>query len=219
LSKIFGDSFEFFNILKPIDAIQAINTIHKDFKQTIKDHAKIGQHYEIIINGESADTHSLQNSREKINHIEIVPCILGKDPISAIVIGGLSVAAGAGAFGALGAFASAFFFTLGVGLIMAGITYLLTPIPEVEPREIEATVKAESFLFQSQNNTASQGSPVRLGYGRLRVGSQVISSAIRNRNIETAENPFASVSEDDGNPTFNKFALATALVPYAPLLI
>jgi predicted phage tail protein len=206
LAKIFGNSFEFFNIKKPIDAVNAINTIHKNFKETIIADCKEGQNYELLVNKKSVNALSLQH-KQKIEEIEIVPCIIGHG-IGAVIAGGLSVAAGLGAFGAMGAFASAFFVSLGVGLIMAGVVYLLTPIPENEPREIEATVKTESFLFQSQNNVASQGSPVRLGYGRLRVGSQVIASSVRNKDIESEENPF--LEEDDILP-FSAEAIARML--------
>jgi hypothetical protein len=43
---------------------------------------------------------------------------------------------------------------------------------------------------------ASQGSPVRLGYGRLRVGSQVIASSIRNKDTESEKNPFLEDGEE-----------------------
>ncbi|MGB0880503.1 MAG: hypothetical protein ACPGTO_08050, partial [Polaribacter sp.] len=165
LAKIFGDSFEFFNIKKPIDAVNAINTIHKNFKETIIADCKEGQNYELLVNKKSVNALSLQH-KQKIEEIEIVPCVIGHGPFGAIAVGVISVGVGVGMSGA----AAAFFVSLGVGLIMAGITYLMTPIPQNEPREIEASVKTESFLFQSQNNVASQGAPVRLGYGRLRVG-------------------------------------------------
>lgn len=192
LAKIFGNSFEFFNIKKPIDAVNAINTIHKNFKETIITDCKEGQNYELLVNKKSANALSLQHE-QKIEEIEIVPCIIGHGPVAAIAVGVASVGFG---IAATGAFATAFFVTLGVGLIMAGVVYLMTPIPENEPREIEATVKTESFLFQSQNNVASQGSPVRLGYGRLRVGSQVIASSIRNKDTESEENPFLQDEEE-----------------------
>lgn len=204
LAKIFGNSFEFFNIKKPIDAVNAINTIHKNFKETIIADCKEGQNYELLVNKKSVDALSLQH-KQKIEEIEIVPCIIGHGPVAAMAVGVASVSFGAGL---TGAFASAFFISLGVGLIMAGVVYLMTPIPENEPREIEATVKTESFLFQSQNNVASQGSPVRLGYGRLRVGSQVIASSVRNKDIESEENPFL---EDDDILPFSAEAIARML--------
>lgn len=204
LAKIFGNSFEFFNIKKPIDAVNAINTIHKNFKETIIADCKEGQNYELLVNKKSVGALSLQH-KQKIEEIEIVPCIIGHGPVAAMAVGVASVSFGAGL---TGAFASAFFISLGVGLIMAGVVYLMTPIPENEPREIEATVKTESFLFQSQNNVASQGSPVRLGYGRLRVGSQVIASSVRNKDIESEENPFL---EDDDILPFSAEAIARML--------
>lgn len=207
LAKIFGDSFEFFNIKKPIDAVNAINTIHKNFKDTIITDCKEGQNYELLVNKKSVNALSLQH-KQKIEEIEIVPCIIGHGPVAAIGIGAAAI--GVGAVVGFGTAMGAFFLTLGMGLIMAGITYLMTPIPENEPREIEASVKTESFLFQSQNNVASQGAPVRLGYGRLRVGSQVISSSVRNRNIESEENPF---KEEDDELSIEEIVRAMLTLP------
>ena len=77
---------------------------------------------------------------------------------------------------------SAFFIALGVGLLIAGIMYLLTPIPENEPREssIKASIKNSSFLFQNPSNVSTQGRAIPIVYGRLRVGSYVIGTAVTN---------------------------------------
>jgi len=126
LAKIFGNSFEFFNIKKPIDAVNAINTIHKNFKETIIADCKEGQNYELLVNKKSVNALSLQH-KQKIEEIEIVPCIIGHGVGAAIAVGVASVGFG---IAATGTFATIFFISLGVGLIMAGITYLMTPIPE-----------------------------------------------------------------------------------------
>jgi predicted phage tail protein len=206
LAKLFGREFEFFNIKKPIDAISAINSRNKNFSQTIKDYQKLGQFYELILDDEPVEAFSLENkNKESIKVIEIVPAIVGCDDVGAffaIAIGVFLTAVSFGAFGpvafgftmtaagggltAVGAFTMA----LGLGLVMAGITFLLTPMPEPDNREIESSIKSDSFLFQGANNIASQGQPVPLAYGRMRVGSQVISSTIRNSDIESQENPY-----------------------------
>lgn len=204
LAKQFGSVYKFANIKKGVDAVSAINSIQKDFRQTILSHYKDGQHYEIIVNGKSLNAFEANKAKSKIRTVEIVPCVLGRDPISIslFVAGGLSTAAGLGAFGAVSAAAASFFITLGLGLIMAGITYLLTPIPENKPKRQEATVKGESFLFQGANNVTEQGTPVPLAYGRLRIGSRVVQTNIRNGDINVRENPYQNPDSDffDGTP-------------------
>jgi len=88
---------------------------------------------------------------------------------------------------------------------MAGITYLLTPIPENKPKRQEATVKGESFLFQGANNVTEQGTPVPLAYGRLRIGSKVIQTSIRNGDINVRENPYQNPDSDFFDGTADEY--------------
>jgi len=49
-----------------------------------------------------------------------------------------------------------------------------------KPKEEKET---KSYLFSGPVNTAAQGVPIPLGYGRLRVGSTVISASLRNQQL------------------------------------
>jgi predicted phage tail protein len=68
---------------------------------------------------------------------------------------------------------------IGVGLVLTGIAQALSPQPE--PTNIEESVQLESFTFSNVVNTSRQGLPVPIAYGRVFVGSAVISS---NINVE-----------------------------------
>ena len=184
LSKMYGEEFEFANIRKPTDAVKALQTIFPDFKDSIIEAAKEGTHYELIVDGQSEDSYSMnQNKDTSAGVIEIVPCIIGKGP-AGYIIGGL-ILGGIGYY-ATGFAVSAFFITLGVGLVIAGIMYLLTPIPEAEPSaEIEAGIKNSSFIFNNPSNVASQGQAIPIVYGKLRVGSQVVGTTISNHNLSS----------------------------------
>ena len=182
MAKIYGKNFEFANINKAMDAVSAMETKFPGFRKYITDESKKGSHYEILSNSENRSLEGLKKI-EEINTIEIVPCIIGSGPLL-IVIGG-ALAAYAGTAAVVGTAFGSFLFTLGVGLIIAGIMYLLTPIPENEPNEdaISTSIKNSSFLFQSPQNVSSQGRPVPIGYGRLRVGSYVVGSTISNFDL------------------------------------
>ena len=66
-------------------------------------------------------------------------------------------------------------------VIFAAIAYALMPTSEPEEAlEIEAGASKTSLIFSNTVNTASQGAPLPLGYGRLRVGSQVIQATIKS---------------------------------------
>ena len=68
---------------------------------------------------------------------------------------------------------------IGIGLVLTGIAQALSPQPE--PTSIEESVQLESFTFSNVVNTSRQGLPVPIAYGRVVVGSAVISS---NINVE-----------------------------------
>jgi predicted phage tail protein len=65
--------------------------------------------------------------------------------------------------------------------VSMGLQMLLAPKPSAPP-QISATTKAlqESFNFSNKTNMATQGSPVPVGYGRLKVGGQVIQVSIKS---------------------------------------
>ena len=87
-----------------------------------------------------------------------------------------------------GGLLAVFLFSLGVDLIVAGITYLTTDIPETEPdaaRFQQTSIKNESFVFSSPVNTTAQGQPIPVGYGRLRVGTNVIGTSLTNYNLNS----------------------------------
>jgi predicted phage tail protein len=49
-----------------------------------------------------------------------------------------------------------------------------------KPPKPKDAIETNSYLFAGTQNVAAQGVPVPIGYGRLRVGSVVISAAIRH---------------------------------------
>jgi len=69
---------------------------------------------------------------------------------------------------------------IGVGIAMMGIQMALAPKPKMDRPSADVNSAKQSFLFSSKANTAEQGIPVPVGYGRLRVGSAVIQSTIKS---------------------------------------
>jgi predicted phage tail protein len=134
-------------------------------------------HYELIVNGKTKTAQEMNEKEKGIEVIEICPCILGEGPFTAAFWVALGYSA------TTAAVIATTLTVLVVGIVVAGIVYLLTPIPEIEPREQETIVQTNSFIFQSPGNLAAQGSAVRVGYGRLRVGSSVISQTSKNKNL------------------------------------
>ena len=65
---------------------------------------------------------------------------------------------------------------IGIGLVLFGVAQVLSPQPE--PTSIEESAQLESFSFSNVVNTSRQGLPVPIAYGRVVVGSSVISSYV-----------------------------------------
>ena len=95
-----------------------------------------------------------------------------------LAVSGLGVTAKAGltGFAATGAAVAASAATVGAGLILLGAAQIISPQPE--PNTLEESVQLESFTFSNVVNTSRQGMARPIAYGRLFVGSAVLSSGL-----------------------------------------
>lgn len=73
---------------------------------------------------------------------------------------------------------------LGYGLIAGGVAQMLTPMPHGKSSRDSASNQA-NYSFNGPVNTQAQGNPVPLGYGRLKVGSAVVSAGIDTLDTST----------------------------------
>ena len=73
--------------------------------------------------------------------------------------------------------AAAFAGNIGIGLVFLGIAQSISPQPNLD-RTIDESVQLESFSFSNVVNTSKQGLPVPIAYGRVFVGSAIISSGL-----------------------------------------
>lgn len=76
-----------------------------------------------------------------------------------------------------------FFATVGVTLTLGGIAQLITPTPKADFLGTERPENRPSYLFSGPINTTRQGNAVPVGYGFLRVGSQVISTSMTSEDL------------------------------------
>ena len=66
---------------------------------------------------------------------------------------------------------------LGIALTLGGIAQSLSPQPDLNST-IDESAQLESFTFSNVVNTSRQGMPCPIAYGRLFVGSAVLSSGL-----------------------------------------
>jgi predicted phage tail protein len=89
---------------------------------------------------------------------------------------GAAAASGAAAGTVLAGSLAAAAGNLGIALVLSGIATSISPQPQ--PTSIEESVQLESFTFSNVVNTSRQGMALPIAYGRLFVGSAVLSSGL-----------------------------------------
>lgn len=70
---------------------------------------------------------------------------------------------------------------VGIALIVGGVAELLSPKPHTSSDS--STDTNNSYIFSGATNSTKQGNPVAIGYGKMLVGSQVISASITTQDI------------------------------------
>jgi len=118
--------------------------------------------------------------------IGLVALAILAGPVSGGFLGlgaGLSgTASGAAVSGLIGGAAASAIGFVGLSLVIGGIAQSISPTPQnALTNSIERgrnAAKLESFSFSDVVNTAKQGLPVPIAYGRVFVGSAVLSSGL-----------------------------------------
>ena len=103
------------------------------------------------------------------------------------VITGVALIAGALALGPLGfsvigANAAWMVGGLGASLLLGGVAQMLTKMPEMKMGTEKE--KQQSTAFSNLSNMTAQGKPMPLAYGRMRVGSLIISQGVETMDTE-----------------------------------
>lgn len=174
LGREFGRKFKF-SLGRPRDCVWAIDANKKGFVNRLTELAKKGANYSVVIDGFVANKVSLEKSGAK--EIHIMPAIAG----SAGVVTAIGLALYVAAIYAP-EWAVVYLIALGSAAISYGIANLMQKDQKVDVGSASATSTAisKSFLFSNGENLTEQGSPVPIGYGRLRIGSFVIQSTIKS---------------------------------------
>ena len=155
------------------------------------------QYYRVEVAGTDLDFKELHYPAGA-DDIKIVPCVAGagggwgKVILGAALIGlafAMPVAAGnlslmagikAGSLAKVGMLTKAALY-MGGGLLLSGVSQLLTPTPKTP--EFEEDVQ-NSFYFSGVVNSARPGTPVPVCYGEVLTGSTTISSSVDVNQVE-----------------------------------
>lgn len=144
--------------------------------------------FQIVVNSKThitKETMSMQNFRAG-DTIHIVPVVQGAGDdwgsILTIVIAALLIYFGM--YGEFSTLTSNMMIAAGVNMMFAGISQLLFKAESIEPSTYDNADKTKAnYAFSGAVNLISQGNAVPVGYGRLRIGSQVIGAGLEAVNI------------------------------------
>ena len=141
------------------------------------------RYFSVFVNGKAIDQNFFSNTNVKDAKVVILPILMGAVIGTAIAAGlGMTVAAGsaaAAAGAAVGSLTLAGKIVAGIvnAIVAFGISLAVSKLLAPDSPELTNT---SSFAFGTPENIAKQGGPVPIGYGRLLIGSRVISSNLMN---------------------------------------
>lgn len=181
LAKRFGRRHRY-AIRTPQEAIRALCANKKGFREYLIEHSKPG--YRVLVGKEPRDMEGLAYPADDV--IKIVPVTAGAGRgLGQVILGAALIISApwlsSTMFSANLALSTGYTLGfaakgLGTALVLGGIGQMLTKTPSVKNQERPANLP--SFVFNGAVNTTQQGNPVPVAYGRLIVGSQVISAGL-----------------------------------------
>lgn len=187
LAKQFG-RLHVLDIATPAEAIRALCANFKDFKSAIILNNE--PWYRVLVgHDERADAVGLHLPCGNTKTIKIIPVIAGSGGLGKIILGAALIGASFWLPGTsiglteFGLFATSTLSSVGWSLVLGGVSSLLFSPPKIKNGENERPENKPSYNFNGPINTTQQGNCVPVGYGRLRVGSQVISASTETVNL------------------------------------
>jgi predicted phage tail protein len=176
------------DVKSPAEAVRALCANFRDFAGFVSSSQERNVGYRVINVRNDVGIDELHNPAGRT--ITIAPVIAGAgggNPLTNILVGAALIAAATfnpfaflGGTALLTGLAGQVAFGVGVSLVIGGASQLLSPQPDA-PNPYEDT--PTSYIFNGAVNTTSQGQPVPIGYGRMLVGSAVISAGIIAEDI------------------------------------
>ncbi len=199
-----------FDVATPAQAIKALCVNFPGLDKWLIDSEKDGVGYRVAVSKEKATEDNLTLLAMPFSDKEvfsITPVIAGaeKNPFGQILLGAALItaavflapaaAAGGGFFtaGATGTSLSAMGYVslavgnLGISLVLGGIAQAISPQPDLNST-IDEAAQLESFSFSNVVNTSRQGLPCPIAYGRVFVGSAVLSSGLDVDQVQVDAN-------------------------------
>ena len=161
------------------EAVRALCANFPKFKYSVKRR----ENYNVVTGEELATGEALDNETIKLQFhkgdFHICPALIGaKSGVLQVVLGAVLFAVGA-VLSVYGFGAGVPLMKIGAGLMLSGVAVMLTPVPQDSNySEREDPDERASFLFDGAINTTEQGGAIPIVYGRMLVGSTIVSTSL-----------------------------------------
>lgn len=187
LGKKFGRVFKL-DVKTPAEAIRALCVNLPGFQQHLAQSQQRNVGYKVIQGKDEIDEKGLLLPLGR-QDLKIVPVVMGSGALGRILLGGALLFASMfnplafyGGTALLTGTAATIASAVGTSLVIGGVTELLFPAPKT-PSLQDRPDNKPSYVFNGAVNTTAQGYPVPVGYGRMIVGSAVVSAAITTEDL------------------------------------
>jgi predicted phage tail protein len=180
LGKRFGHRHEY-DVRSPAEAVRALSVTLEGFRAYLIEHSSPG--YRVLVGNTPRTLETIAYPADAA--IKIVPVTAGAGGVKSVILGAALIGVGILTGGAGLTFSSAWAAggvtfagylstTVGMALTIGGVVQMLAPQPKAQ----DPVENKPSYVFDGPVNTTAQGNPVPVCYGRLIVGSHVISAGM-----------------------------------------
>lgn len=163
-------------IKSPGEALELIEVNIGGLRKWIRDNLETYKAYRVVCEYEDGRTEHLDNDTfaldRKLKSVSFAPVISGSGGVMKMVFGVVLLAVGF-------ATGSPFLMKMGASMMLSGAISALMSSPDTkQPVERQQVENGTSYYFNGPVNTVTQGVPVQLIYGRVKVGSHAISAFV-----------------------------------------
>lgn len=183
LAKKFGKKFEL-DVFSPLEALKALCYMIEGFRQEFEKYS-----YKVVKGklkgGWELDENTASMGIGSFEEVHFVPVVSGSKKAFKAILGVVLIAAafttGFGVLSTANVFAQ-FGFATGASMAVTGTLLLLGGIAQATAKNRNEKNTEEddkkAYTYNGAENSVNQGNPIPLVYGRMLVGSQVVSASM-----------------------------------------